>query len=151
MMRAKYKKSLTAGALVAFAIVFASCQTDGPEFLVGDTRIIEGTLAPAEESQSDFFAVTRTGTVNILLSNYQPLDPETGNPWPDSTLGVSIGQPNPENQDLCRLTFSQTMEEGNSFSVYYRDGLYCISVFRLPGVPQGHVIHYTLTLTGAFS
>ena len=151
MMRANFKQIFTAGALVAFAIVFGGCQTDGPEFLAGDTRIIDGTLAPAEESQSGFFVVTRTGTVNILLSNFQPLDPDTGVPWPDSILGVSIGQPNPENQDLCRLTFSQTMEEGDSFSVYYRDGLYCISVFRLPGVPEGHVIHYTLTLTGAFS
>ncbi len=136
----------------SLALLLPACNTDGPEFASGDnTRIIEGTLLSAEESDTEFFLLTRGGTVNILATAIAGRNPETGDPIVDPMLVVSIGSPNPENESVCQLTFSQVLEVGESFSVFYGDGLFCTSILRNPGTLENAEYDYVLTLTGAFS
>lgn len=151
MKRASYRRTFTLLALSIYGWISLGCQSDGPEFVGGDTRIVEGTLLSDEPSQSDFFVVTRVGTVNILASTLSVLNPITGEPVEDATLGVSVGQPNPEDAELCQLTFSKVLQEGESFSVYYQEGFFCLTVFRPADTQQGSLVNYVLTLTGAFS
>lgn len=151
MRHANYPQILTLMALLLWGITSLGCDSGGPEFVAGDTRIIEGTLPIDVTGDTNFFAVTKSGTVNILASTVEAADSETGEPIANPTLGVSIGQPNPDDPTLCQLTFSQTLLEGESFSVYSRDGLYCVTAFRPPGTLEQAVVTYVLTLTGAFS
>ena len=152
MRRTSYRKSLLTVALMACGILTWSCESDGPEFAVGgDTRILEGRLMTDEESDTEFFALSREGTVSILASTIRGTDPESGEPIPEPSLAVSVGAPLPEDETQCQLTFSQVLEEGDSFSVFFRDGLYCLSVFRVPGVNEGAEYDWVVTLTGAFS
>jgi len=146
-----YPQILTLISLLAWGITSLGCDSSGPEFIEGDTRIIEGTLPVDVTSDTNFFAVTKLGTVNILASTIEALDPETGEPIADPVLSVSIGQPDPADATLCQLTFTQLLAEGDSFSVYFQENLYCVTVFRPVGSPGETVIHYALTLTGAFS
>ena len=146
-----YSQSLTMMALLLCGLTSLACDSSGPEFIVGDTRIIEGVLPIGVTSDNNFFAVTKAGTVNILASTVLAVDAETGEAIEDPILGVSIGQPNPDDETLCQLTFSKILGEGESFSVYYSDGLYCVTTFRPPETLQGAVVTYVLTMTGAFS
>jgi hypothetical protein len=151
MKRTQYPQSLSMVTLLLWGLTFPACDSSGPEFVEGDTRIIEGALPIDVTSDNNFFAVTKAGTVSILVSTVEALDSETGEPVADPVLGVSIGQPNPDDETLCQLTFSKTLGEGESFSVYFRDGLYCVTTFRPPETLQEVVVTYVLTLTGAFS
>ena len=152
MNHTNYQQIFTLVALLAGSLSALGCEGDGPEFGSGEsTRIVEGVLEPDEDSDSDFFALTNAGTVNILASSIVGTNPETGDPIVAPLLGVSVGQPDPANATLCQLTFSQFLSEGDSFSVYFRDGLFCISVFRNPGSLEGAVYDYVVTMTGAFS
>jgi len=144
-------QSLIMMALLLCGLTSLACDSSGPEFVEGDTRIIEGALPIDVTSDNNFFAVTKEGTVNILASTVMALDAETGEPIADPILGVSIGQPNPDDESLCQLTFSKPLGEGESFSVYFQDGLYCVTTFRPPETLQEAVVTYVLTMTGAFS
>lgn len=133
-----------------FAVL--GCESDGPLF-VGDeeTRVIEGRLTIDEVRDTSFFALVREGTLNIQTTTILGIDPGTGEPIEEPSLGVAVGAPLPENNEECQLTFTQELGEGDSYSVYFRDGLYCVSVFRVPGTDETTVFDYVLTLTGAFS
>ena len=151
MRHTSHKRIVAVSVLLVGALLTLGCESDGPEFIEGDTRIIEGTLQAGTLSDTHFFVLTRTGTVNILASTVAAAAPETGVPIENPVLGVSIGQPNAEDQTVCQLTFSQALLEGDSFSVYYRDGAYCLTVFRGVGIPEAAELTYVVTLAGAFS
>lgn len=146
-----YPQTLTLISLLAWGMTSLGCDSGGPEFIEGDTRIIEGILPTDVTADTTFFAVTSAGTVNILASTINALDSETGEPIADPVLNVSIGQPDPADDTLCQLTFTRLLAEGDSFSVYFQDGLYCVTAFRSAGSQQEAVVSYVLTLTGAFS
>ena len=151
MSDTNYPRILTTMALLLVGVISLGCDSSGPEFIAGDTRIIEGTLQLDITSDSNFFAVTKSGTVNILASTIEAADSETGEPIADPFLGVSVGQPNPDDETQCQLTFSQILQEGGSFSVYFNEGLYCVTAFRPPQTLQEAVVIYVLTMTGAFA
>ena len=136
--------------LLTVGLLTFGCETDGPEFGSGDTRIIEGRLESDENLDTEFFMVTRAGTINILATTIIGTNPETGGPIVAPLLGVSIGAPDPEDETACQLTFSQVLSEGESYSVYFREGLFCVSMFRNPGSIEGGIYDYVVTLTGAF-
>lgn len=137
--------------LLISALTTLGCESGGPEFVAGDTRIFEGILESDELGDSDFFVVTSPGTVNILASSVAATIPETGEPIANPFLAVAVGQPNPEDETTCQLTFTQLLAEGDSFSVYFRDGLFCVSVFRPGDIPVDTLYAYVITMTGAFS
>ena len=137
--------------LLVSALTMLGCESSGPEFATGETRIVEGILEADETSDSDFFVLTSEGTVNILASSIGARDPETGDPLEEPFLAVAIGQPNPEDETFCQLTFTQGLAEGDSFSVYFRDGLFCISVFRPNATLENAIYEYVITMSGAFS
>jgi hypothetical protein len=127
------------------------CDTGGPEFASGETRIVEGHLEGEVLSASSFFLITQSGTVSIQLSTLVVVDVESGEPIENSDLAVSVGQPNPEDETICQATFSQLLEPGDAFSIFYPEGLFCVIGFRGPNAPTDTVVDYVLTLTGAFS
>lgn len=145
------KRTLVLTILVVSGFATSGCDSSGPEFIGGDTRIIEGTLLIDEASETEFFALVKAGTVNILASRVEGRFPETGEPVAIPSIAVSIGAPDPADATVCQLTFSKSLVEGESFSVFYREGFFCLSVFRLTGSPEETVYDYVLTLTGAFS
>lgn len=151
MKRIKYRLWLLTGVLLATSLLNLGCQTDGPEFGGGDTRIFEGRLESEEQLDSDFFLVTRAGTINILATTIVGTVPETGGPIVAPLLGVGVGAPNPDDESQCQLTFSQILSEGDSYSVYFREGLFCVSILRNPGSIEGGIYDYVVTMTGAFS
>lgn len=151
MMEPNLPKLLTTVALLVCGLAALGCESSGPEFASGNTRVIEGVLEPEETSDSDFFAITSSGTVNILASTVEALDPETGEPIVDPLLGVSVGQPDAADASVCQLTFTQVLEEGESFSIYFIDGLFCLTIFRDPAAQPESVVNYVVTMTGAFS
>lgn len=151
MKRTGTPQLLTLMTLLIASLATLGCETDGPEFVTGDSRIVEGSLQPEETLDSDFFALTRAGTVNIQASLIIGRNPETEELLEAPELGFGVGQPNPEDPAQCQLTFSQILSEGDSFSVYFREGLFCISTFRNPGALEGAIYEYVVTMTGAFS
>ena len=73
--RAIFRHSLLTLALLAGGTWIMGCQSDGPEFAVGgDMRILEGRLMADEQSDTEFFAISRTGTVSILASTLRGTD-----------------------------------------------------------------------------
>lgn len=152
MNRSSYRQILPMLVVLASGTWTLGCESDGPEFATGeDTRVFEGRLLATEELDTSFFALTSSGSVNIQATTIVGTLPVTGVPIEDPSLGVSVGAPNPDNETECQLTFSQALAEGDSYSVYFRDGLYCISVFRVPDSPESAEFDYVVTLTGAFS
>jgi len=151
MKRTGYKQILISTALLWGSLTVLGCEGSGPEFVTGDTRIVEGILETDEISDSDFFALTNAGTVNILASSIAGTNPETGGPIVAPILGIGVGQPSPEDPTVCQLTFSQILSEGDSFSIYFAEGLFCISIFRNPGSLEGAIYAYVVSMTGAFA
>ena len=146
------KSTITARVALGIAVALAlGCDSSGPEFAGGETRIVEGRLDGETASKSDFFVITRSGTVSIQLTSLLVVDEETGEPIDIPGLGLSIGQPNSNDPTICQPTFSQFLEPGGSFAVFYPEGLFCVIAVRGPEGPIATVIDYVLTLTGAFS
>lgn len=146
------KSTITARIALGVAVTLAlGCDSSGPEFVSGETRIIEGRLDGETASKSDFFVITRTGTVSIQLTSLLVVDEETGEPIESPGLGISIGAPNSNDPTICQPTFSQFLEPGGTFAVFYPEGLFCVIAVRGPEGPTATVIDYLLTLTGAFS
>ena len=153
-MTLRKSKLIFLKAAIAVSLVLAlGCDSSGPEFASGETRLIDGTLELDEVSESHFFAVTKSGTVGIEATTFIVTVTETGEVIEDATLGVSVCGPDPENETSCRLTFSQVLEQGESYSVYFREGVFCVTTLRPPGQPSATetVVNYLLTLSGAFS
>ena len=151
MKQDNYKRRGTAMTIMLIGFAALGCQSDGPMFLDGDTRIIEGVLQTDQVSDTHFFTLTSSGTVNILATSVAAADPETGEPIENPLLGISVGGPDPANAEVCQLTFSQVVPEGGSFSVYFREGFFCVSVFRSVGLGETSILSYVVTMAGAFS
>lgn len=143
---------LTITVLLMGLLVFTACDSSGPEFADGETTsLIEGTLLLAETSDSHFRALTQSGTVNIQATEIMARIDEIGEVIGGFSLGVSVGLPAPGEEDRCQITFSKVLEEGESFSVYSREGIFCVVVFRPPEQAVETAVSYLLTLSGAFS
>lgn len=142
---------LTAGLLMGL-LVFTGCESSGPEFANGETTsLIEGTLLLVETSDSHFQALTQSGTVNLELTDLTARNDEIDEVIEDYSLGVSVGLPAGDDAERCQVTFSKVLEKGESFSVYSREGIFCVVVFRPPEQAVEIVVSYLLTLSGAFS
>lgn len=151
MKRTSDKSVLAVMALLVCGFMALACQSSGPEFVGGDTRVVAGTLPTDVASETEIFAITTSGTVNIMATTIAAVDPESAEPIENPVLGVSVGQPVAAGEAQCQLTFSQILEESGSFSVFFSEGLFCITVFRAPGTPIDAVLTYVVTMTGAFS
>ena len=151
MHSAAFPRIVSRLLLMLFPLVAVGCQTDGPEFESGETRIVEGHIEGDVVSHSSFFVITRSGTVSVQLTSLDTVDATTGEPIENPDLAVSVGQPSSADETVCQLTFSQLLEPGEAFSIYYPEGLFCIVGYRNPAAPTETVIDYVLTLTGAFS
>jgi hypothetical protein len=133
-------------------LLITACETDGPEFADGETTsFIEGTLELGQISDTHVRALTKAGTVSLQLSEVVARDAESGNPLENYIFGVSVGLPNSEDETICQITFSKFLSEEQSFSVYAREGLFCVVTFRPPDQPQETIVRYLITLSGAFS
>lgn len=142
----------TTMAVLLCSLILTACDTKGPEFADGETTsLIESILEVDEVSESHFRAITRAGTVNLEATDISATNAETGEVVNEYILGVSVGLPDPADETRCRVTFSNTLQQGESFSVYSQDGIFCVVVFRPPVQPAGTVVRYLLTLSGAFS
>lgn len=146
-----HRRILTTTLCWVIGLSVLGCQSDGPEFAGGDSRIIEGTLEPEESSTTHFFALTRSGTVSILASTIEGRDPETEEPVDTPRLAFSVGAPRAEDETQCQSTFSKILAEGESYSVYFTDGAYCIVVFRTFDALTTTRYTYVIELSGAFS
>lgn len=151
-MRLIANKLLTTTVLLIGLLVFTACESSGPEFANGETTsLIEGVLLPEETSDSHFQALTQAGTVNLELTDLMARNDAIDEVIENYTFGVSVGLPDPEDAERCQVTFSKTLQEGESFSVYSREGIFCVVVFRPPEETVEIVVSYLLTLSGAFS
>lgn len=151
MMHMSYKQILALAALMVVGLVTSGCDSGGPEFIGGDTRVIEGILQTDEQGDTEFFVLTGSGTVNFQATSIAGRIADTGDPIADPLLGISIGAPNPADETVCQLTFSQVLSAGESFSVFYSEGIFCLTIFRPPPVVEGTEYDYLVTLEGAFS
>ena len=151
-MRPLAFKLLIITASLLSVLLLYGCESSPPEFGGGETTsLIEGKLEPGQNSQVHFQLVTQTGTINVEATNFTVTLPETGAVLDDYPLGVSVGQRNPVDETRCQVTFSKTLLAGESFSVYSREGIFCILTFRPPGLQPTTTVEYLLTLSGAFS
>lgn len=142
----------TIAGLLALSFLVAGCESDGPEFAGGETTTyVEATLEVEDRSDTQFRALTSPGTVNLQLTELRVRDAESAELLEGYGLGVSIGLPSSADPTVCQVTFSKLLNEGESFSVYAREGLFCVVGFRPSDQPQETVVRYLLTLTGTFS
>jgi len=152
MMRLDATKILTIIALFLSSLLFTGCESSGPEFADGETTsLIQGTLEQGQTSQIHLQAVTQTGTINIEATSFTVTLGETGEVLDNYPLGISVGQQDPTDGSRCQVTFSKTLLAGESFSVYSREGIFCMLTFRPPGLEAATTVEYLLTLSGAFS
>lgn len=139
-------------AVLLCSLILTACETEGPEFADGETTsLIEGILEVGEVSESHFRAITRAGTVNLEATDISATSAGTGDVVNEYLLGVSVGQADPADATRCRITFSNTLQQGESFSLYSQGGIICVVTFRPPGQRVDAVVRYLLTLSGAFS
>lgn len=144
--------------LAILLLVLAACTTDGPKFTVDevDTIILEGGM-PDESVFFDrqAFTVTQSGTVHFEMTSLVARNFVTGEPFENPALTVNFGTPgvNSNNEEVCQVTVSNFMFDGDSFSLGLRPQLYCLVLLRPDEVviPATAIIEYTLTLSGAFS
>jgi hypothetical protein len=151
-MRPLAIKLLTVTTSLLSALLLSGCESSPPEFGGGETTsLIEGNLELGQNTQIHLQVVTKTGTINIEATSFTVTLPETGAVLDDYRLGVSVGQRDPNDDTRCQVTFSKTLLAGESFSVYSREGLFCILTFRPPDFEAATTVEYLLTLSGAFS
>lgn len=151
-MRPTFTHLLMLLAVLMCSLSLTACESSGPEFVDGETTsLIQDSLEVDQVSNSHFQALTKSGTVTVEATNFTATHAGTGEVVQDYLLGVSVGLPNPENGNLCQVTSSKILEQGGSFSIYSREGLFCVVVFRSPEQRPGTVVTYLLTLSGAFS
>lgn len=151
-MRLDIHRPLIIAVLPLLALALTGCESDGPEFSTGETTtFIEGVLDLEETSDTHFRALSRGGTVNIEATDFTATLGPTGAVIEDYILGVSVGIPGADDETRCQITFSKTLDAGESFSVYAQDGIFCVATFRPPELEQETRVNYLLTLSGAFS
>ena len=145
-------KLLVALIVIGFSLALTACETSGPEFVDGETTtLIDGSLPLDQTSSTHFRGLSRGGTVNVEATDFTARSGETGEVLEGYRLGVSVGLPDSEDDSRCQITFTKTLEVGESFSVYSREGLFCVVTFRPPELDPETAIRYLLTLSGAFS
>lgn len=151
-MRPLAFKLLTVTASLLSVLLLYGCESSPPEFGGGETiSLIEGNLELGQTAQTHLQLVTQTGTINLEATSFTVTLPETGAVLDDYRLGVSVGQRDPADDTRCQVTFSKTLLAGESFSVYSREGIFCILTFRPPELEAATTVEYLLTLSGAFS
>ena len=151
-MRLNDFRSLVALAVLALSLALAACESDGPVFVDGETTsLIDDNLALGQTSNTHVRALAQGGTVSVEATDFTARSDETGEVLEGYLLGVSVGVPDPEDDTRCQITFTKTLAVGQSFSVYSREGAFCVVTFRPPDQNPAAAIRYLLTLSGAFS
>jgi len=85
------------------------------------------------------------GTVRIELTDATPLLielPPSGE-IPFFTIGVGIGN---EDSGTCRITFGESLLEGENLTILVENKLSCLIVFDDGTLPDGAVIRYTVSV-----
>ncbi len=143
-------------ALSLLALV--ACTSDGPRFTVDEveTLVLQGGFPDASVVfDRQAFTVTQSGTVNTEMTTLVARNSITGEPFEDPALIVNFGLPGlgAEGEEICQVSLSNFLFQGDSFSSGLRPDLYCLVLIRPDEVvlPSTAIIEYTLTLTGAFS
>lgn len=152
--------------LVILLLLVVGCTTDGPRFTPDEleTLVLQGSM-PDESVTFDrqVFTVSQSGTVNFRMTTLEARNAVTGELFENPALIVNFGTAglNVENEEICQVSVSNFLGEGDSFSLGLRnsfaaDGdprVYCLVLLRPDEVvlPGTAVITYTMTLTGAFS
>lgn len=152
IMRPLATKLLSVTTLLLTGLLLTGCESSPPEFGDGETiSLIEGKLEQGQNTQIHLQLVTQTGTINIEATSFSVTLGDTGEILDNYPLGVSVGQRDPVDETRCQVTFSKTLLAGESFSVYSREGIFCVLTFRPPEFEAATTIEYLLTLSGAFS
>jgi hypothetical protein len=143
-------------ALSLLALV--ACTSDGPRFTVDEveTLVLQGSF-PDASAVVDLqnFTVTQSGTVNFEMTTLEARNLVTGELFEDPGLVVNFGSAGlgADGEEICQVSVSNFLRQGDSFSLGLRPSLYCLVLLR-PNeavIPSTAIIEYTLTLTGAFS
>ena len=143
-------------ALSLLALV--ACTSDGPRFTVDEveTLVLQGGFPdPSVVFDRQVFTVTQSGTVNFEMTTLEARNFVTGALFDDAFLIVNFGLPglNTAGEEICQVSFSNFLRQGDSFSSGLSPGVYCLVLLRADErvIPSTAIIEYTLTLTGAFS
>jgi len=139
-------------------LLLAACTSDGPRFTAEmvETITIDGQM-PDETVNfiKRNFTVTQSGTVNFEMTILEAVNSVTGEPFEFSALLVNFGAPilDVEGTEICQITGSNFMSQGDSFSLGLRPSIYCLVFLRPDEIvqPRSAIVTFSMTLTGAFS